>query len=75
LRTISDAGLALGKKGLRPNSKRHWQKLKRAVRPSAQFLRYRVWHPLWFAALGITRPLRTLLGLRTETIRRSRDEV
>jgi hypothetical protein len=75
LRTISDAGLALGNKGLRPNPKRHWHVLKRAVRPSARFLRYRVWHPLWFAALALTRPLRTVLGLRTEAVRRSRDKV
>jgi len=75
LRTISDVGLALGSKGLRSNPKRYWHLLKRAARPSAQFLLYRMWHPVWFAALGITRPLRTMLGLRTEAVRRSRDKL
>jgi hypothetical protein len=75
LRTVSDVGLALGSKGLRPNPKRYWHGLKRAVRPGARFLRYRVWNPIWFAALGVTRPLRTVLGLRTQAIRRSRDKV
>lgn len=73
LRTISEVELAMGKKGLRSNRKRYWHSMKRAARPSGQFLLYRIWNPVWFAALKVTRPLRTMLGLRTEAVRRSRD--
>jgi hypothetical protein len=75
LRTISDAGLILGRKRLRRNPRRYWHALKRATTPAAQLLRYRVWNPVWFAALGLTRPLRTVLGLRSGAVRRSRDKI
>jgi hypothetical protein len=75
LRTISDAQLVLGRKGLRQNRRRYWHVLKRTARPGARYVRYRLWHPLWFAVLGLTRPLRTVLGLRTESARRARDKL
>jgi hypothetical protein len=35
---------------------------------------YKVWLPVWFFLLGITRPLRNVLGLRSEAVRRSHEK-
>jgi hypothetical protein len=34
-------------------------------------LRFKVWHPVWFSVLDLTRPLRSALGLRSAAARRS----
>jgi hypothetical protein len=34
-----------------------------------EWLRFKVWLPLWHAALGVTRPLRSVLGLRSKAAR------
>ena len=60
---IGDATLRLGRKRLRRNPKFYWH-----------FVLYRVWNPVWFAVLGLTRPLRSALGLRTRTARNSREK-
>jgi hypothetical protein len=64
LGTISDAMLVLGPKRLRRSSKYY-----------RQFLVYRVWSPVWFAALGLTRPVRTILGLRSKAVRGTREKI
>jgi hypothetical protein len=64
LGTISDAMLVLGPKRLRRSSKYY-----------RHFLVYRVWSPVWFAALGLTRPLRTILGLRSKAVRGTREKI
>jgi len=74
LRTISDANLVLRGRRLDLNPRRYWHSLKRAMSPWAKMLRYRIWNPVWFAALGITRPMRTVLGLRTAEARRPRSK-
>src|SRR5215831_17323151 len=69
MRTIDDASELLEDGALRRNP-RHY--LRNAVRPihlGLRALRYNVWNPLWFAALGATRPLRTTLGLRSRAVR------
>jgi len=64
LGTISDAMLVLGPKRLRRSSKYY-----------RQFLVYRLWSPVWFAALGLTRPVRTILGLRSKAVRGTREKI
>jgi len=73
LRTIADASEVLGAEGLKPNRTRHWSAVKRYVRQAGRVVLYNVWNPVWFFFLGITRPLRNMLGLRSEALRRSRD--
>jgi hypothetical protein len=70
LRTIADATLRLTPEGLRPNRLRYASAAKRYARQAGRVLRYQVWQPMWFAALGATRPLRSAMGLRTAEIRR-----
>ncbi len=75
LRTIADATevLRVGG-GLRANSRRHWAAVKRYARQGKRALRFDVWQPLRFFVLGMTRPLRRVLGLRREAFhRRSRE--
>lgn len=75
LRTIADAKMLLTPAGLQPNRLRYASAAKRYARQAGRVLRYQVWHPIWFAALGATRPLRSAVGLRTaEMRRRVRDE-
>ncbi len=64
LRTVADADLAATRGGLRSNTRRHWMQARRWVQIPVRFLIYRVWHPIWFAALDVSRPLRDALGLR-----------
>jgi hypothetical protein len=66
LRSIADATELLTQKGLKPNPYRHVLALKRDAVSLGRFLHYRAWNPLWFAALDATRPLRTVLGLRSK---------
>ncbi len=63
LRNIADATKLLRPEGVKPNSRRYWRNLQRhaaAIRNGA-----------WFLFLGVTRPMRRKIGLRTENLRRS----
>ena len=75
LRTIADATEVLTANGLKPNAKRRWAAARRYVRQAGRVLLYDIWHRVWFFLLGITRPLRNVVGLRAETLRRSRDKI
>jgi hypothetical protein len=75
LRTIADATEVLREGGLKPNRLRRWAAAKRYVRQAWRVLFYDLIQPLWFFVLGITRPVRRALGLRTGTLPRSREKV
>jgi hypothetical protein len=70
LRTIADASEVLAAGGLRPNWRRYLEAVKRYVRQAGRAGLYGVFHPVWFFVLGITRPLRSALGLRAANLRR-----
>jgi hypothetical protein len=74
LRTIAHATEILGTTGLRPNRRRHWAEAKRRCQAVGRFFFYDVWQPASFAVMNWTRPLRTALGLRTETLRPPTDK-
>lgn len=67
--TISDATVVLKDGEFRNNSLHSWVALERQMRAGnwapASFLIYKVWLPLWHGFLGITRPVRHALGLRS----------
>jgi hypothetical protein len=71
LRTIADATEVLCNDGLKPNTRRHWAAVKRYAKQGGRVVRFEVWQPARFFMLGITRPLRRALGLRSEAFRRS----
>jgi len=75
LRTIADATEVLTEDTLKPNAMRHWAAVKRYLRQAGRVLLHDVIQPVWFFFLGITRPVRRVLGLRSETLRRSREKV
>jgi hypothetical protein len=72
LRTIADATQRLRPGGLEPNSARHWVAARRYLRQAGRVAFYDVLQALWFSLLGVTRPLRSALGLRVAALRRSR---
>jgi hypothetical protein len=73
LRCIGDATHVVVKNGIRKNFRRHWTQFDRVAPSLARFLRFRVWNPTFFFLLGITRPLRNALGLRSPaTLARSK---
>jgi hypothetical protein len=72
LRTIEDATEILCEDGLKPNPRRYWSAVKRYLRQAGRVLVYDVWQPAWFYLLGITRPFREVIGLRSEATRRAR---
>jgi hypothetical protein len=61
LRTIADATELLTPEELKPNALRHWSTAKRYATQAGRVLLYDVWHPIWFALLNLTRPLRRSL--------------
>jgi hypothetical protein len=63
LRTIGDASEVLTGDMLRSNRLRYWSAVKRYMRQFGKVIFYDVWHPVWFAALKTTRPLRRALHL------------
>jgi hypothetical protein len=74
LRTIADATQALFAASLKPNSRRYWAAARRYATQGERVLRFDVWQPVRFFVLGITRPLRHALGLRSGAFhRRSRE--
>lgn len=58
LRTIADAPVGLTPDELKSRPSRHWSTAKRYTRQAGRVLLYDVWHPIWFAFLNLTRPLR-----------------
>jgi hypothetical protein len=64
LRTIEDATFLLKTEGLQRNWGRYILALQRSSRGKL-FLTH-VFYPVWFFLLGITRPLRTALGFRSD---------
>jgi hypothetical protein len=74
-RTIADSNEVLRADGIKPNSARHWAAVKRYVRQAGRIAVYNFAQPIWFFLLGITRPLRNALGLRSATLPRSRGKV
>jgi hypothetical protein len=75
LRTIADSDEVLLADGLKPNTARHWAAVKRYVRQAGRVVLYNIAQPLWFFSLGITRPLRNALGMRTARLPRTRGKV
>ncbi len=64
LRTIADATEVLTPEELKPNALRHWSTAKRYATQAGRIVYYDVWHPIWFALLNLTRPLRNALRIR-----------
>ena len=64
LRTIADASEVLTPEKLKRNALRHWSTAKRYARQAGRVLLNEVWHPIWFALLNVTRPLRNALRIR-----------
>jgi hypothetical protein len=73
--TIADSSEVLHADGLKPNRARHWAAVKRYVRQAGRVVLYNIAQPIWFFFLGITRPLRNALGLRTAAVPRTRGKV
>jgi hypothetical protein len=63
-RTIADATEVLTPGGLNRNWRRYWATLATTPRAASDFVRYKVCDQVWFALLGVTRPVRARLGLR-----------
>ena len=74
-RGIADATHVITPDGIQPNPHRLWGLFIRYADRLGRFLFFNVWQPIWFAFLNATRPLRTVLGLRSEAIRRPRGEI
>lgn len=72
LRTIADATEVLLPDGLKKNNRRAWAAARRYMRQAGRVVIYKAWQPMWFSVLGLTRPLRNAMGLRSEFLRRSR---
>jgi hypothetical protein len=75
LLSILDASEVLRIDGLKPNRRLYWITAKRRISSIGRFLRFEVWNPVWFFFLGVTRPVRSALGLRSAAMRRSRGKV
>jgi hypothetical protein len=72
LRTIADATELLNENELRPNRLRRWAGFKRYARQAVRVFFYRGIERVWFSFLGLTRPVRHMLGLHAENLRRLR---
>jgi hypothetical protein len=72
LRTIADATEVLNENKLKPNRLRYWAGGKRYARQAARVFFYGGMKRAWFFLLGLTRPLRRMLGLRAENLHRWR---
>jgi hypothetical protein len=66
LRAIGDATTRLTADKIKQNRARHWLSAKRLWKSAREVLIYNVWLPVWHFCLGITRPVRALLGLRSK---------
>jgi hypothetical protein len=74
LRTIADATELLTENELGPSRLRHWAGAKRYARQAVRVLFYTGIQRVWFFFLGLTRPVRRMLGLRAENLRRLREK-
>ena len=68
LRSIADATFVLKNGKIKSNPKRHWRTVRGWITGAPSFVRYRLFNPVWFAFLGITRPVRHALGLRSKGV-------
>jgi hypothetical protein len=73
VRTIADATEVLCADGLKPNRGRYWSAAKRRYARGERFVLCDVLQPVAFFLLGITRPARHALGMRSGALRRSRE--
>jgi hypothetical protein len=77
--TIDGATMVLKAGRLRRNHRRHWLRFKSHAenphREAMRVLTFKVWLPTWHSFLGLTRPLRRLLGLTSEALQRLRGKV
>ncbi len=74
LRTIADASELVHEDGLKANRLRHWAGAKRTARQAGRVLVHDGFERMWFFFLGLTRPVRQMLGLRAENLRRLRQK-
>jgi len=58
---LADATELLQQEKINPNVFRYLSAAKRYTRQASRVLFYDVWHPVWFALLNLTRPLRRSL--------------
>jgi hypothetical protein len=65
-RTIADANMLLRSDGLHGNPKRYVSAVKRLYHPKGR--------PIWFFLLDVSRPVRSILGLRSKAMRNSRQK-
>jgi hypothetical protein len=73
LRTVADANFAAAEDGEINNRARYWMAAKRwFVKMPARFVRFRMWHPIWFALLEVSRPFRNAVGLRARAAAKER---
>jgi len=73
LRTIADANEVLCAGGLRPNGVRYLSTARRYARQAGRILLFAILQRAWFSLLGLTRPLRAELGLRSGFLGRPRE--
>jgi hypothetical protein len=71
---IDDAINRLTTDGIKPNRVRHWYAIKRNLDSIMRALTFNVWLPVWHFCLGITRPIRSRLGLRSKLPRPSAEK-
>jgi hypothetical protein len=64
MRNIADATFVLDMSGLHPNTRRHWNAIRRTASTAGRAIRFKFLNPVWFFFLGLTRPLRHALGLK-----------
>jgi hypothetical protein len=68
-RRISDATHVARAGRIGRSRKRYWMEMHRAASSVGRFVRYEMWNPVYFALLGVTRPVRNALGLRSSAAR------
>jgi hypothetical protein len=74
LRTIADAKFVLGRDGLRRNYRSECRVVLRGLKRAGRLVYYDAVGPIWFGLLGATRPLRKMMGLRAQSLRRLREK-
>jgi len=76
--TILDATTKLTPDGLKRNWARRWYAAKRTSKllygETKRVLTYDVWLPAWHFCLGMSRPIRARMGLRSGVHRRTREK-
>jgi hypothetical protein len=75
LRSIADATYVMRKRGIQKNVRRHWMRFARKAPGLAHFLRMTLWSRTKTFLLDVSQPVRTLLGLRSDPVRRLREKV